>query len=52
MPELLVTTKAGKSYLDFITPASKVSKCIDGHAHMCLQGKGVNSSRVNALQGS
>lgn len=52
MPELLITTKGGKSYLDFITPACKVSKGVDGHAHVCLQGEGINSPGVNALQGS
>lgn len=52
MPELLVSTKGGKSYLNFITPASKVSKCVDGHAHVCLQGEGINSPGVNTLQGS
>lgn len=52
MPKLLVTTKGGKSYLDFITPACKVSKGVDGHAHVCLQGEGINSPGVNTLQGS
>lgn len=37
------------SYLDLVTPASKVAESLDGHAHVGLEGQSVHSSRVNGF---
>jgi len=37
------------SYLDLVTPASKVAERLDGHSYMSLEGQSVNSSRVNGF---
>lgn len=39
------------SYLDLVTPAGEVAEGLDGHAHVSLQGQGVNSSRVDGFDG-
>lgn len=38
-------------YLNLVTPASKVSEGLDGHANVCLEGQRVHSSRVDGLDG-
>ena len=36
--------------MDLITPASKVSEGIDGEPHVCLEGQGIDSSRIHTFK--
>lgn len=49
--ELSCSGKEASPHLDLVTPASKVAEGLDGHAHVGLQGQGVDSACIQSLNG-